>query len=130
MFKKLHTIRGEQLFQNKYALVVVENYKLQKLFNINKQNLTIVNGSVYIHNDKVLCNGEITRFLEHVNLVENVTENDVSQHSNGENALCDIIPLNISLVDVNANSFILTWSKIDTTCDEKCIDYSTLLDTL
>lgn len=87
-FKKLHTIRGDALYRNTHALVLLENANLKQLFNIERQPLKIAHGKVNLQNNGMLCYQKVVAFLEHVHLLNNVTDNDVSQFSNGDKAIC------------------------------------------
>ena len=88
MFKNLSTIRGESLYHNTYALVVFENANLKQLFNIEHQSLKIMHGKVSLQNNGLLCYQRVVAFLKHVNLLNVVEDNDVSQYSNGDRAIC------------------------------------------
>jgi hypothetical protein len=87
MFKNLSTIHGETLY-HMYALVVVENANLKQLFNIERQPLKIMRGKVSLQNNGLLCYQRVVAFLKHVNLLNVVKDNDVSQYSNGDRAIC------------------------------------------
>jgi hypothetical protein len=92
MFKNLSTIRGETLYQNTYALVVVENANLKQLFNIERQPLHIMHGKVSLQNNGLLCYHRVEAFLNHLNLSSEITDNDVSKYSNGDKAICKSKP--------------------------------------
>lgn len=65
-----------------------ENQYLSQLFS---QKIEILNGKVSFQNNRMLCYKKIETFLDQVGLKNNVTENDVSQFSNGDKAICKSI---------------------------------------
>ena len=86
-FKRLRVIHGKQLWRNNYSLVVFDNQNLRELFNLKRQNITILRGKAQFQNNRMLCYNKIEAFLEHVNMLENVTDIDVSRYSNGDKAV-------------------------------------------
>jgi hypothetical protein len=75
-----------------YALAVFENSNLRQIFDIEKQPLTIEKGSVQFQNNPMLCYHKIETLIDHLDLGANVTEIDVSQYSNGDKAICTVLP--------------------------------------
>uniref|UniRef100_A0AC34Q5S6 Receptor protein-tyrosine kinase n=1 Tax=Panagrolaimus sp. JU765 TaxID=591449 RepID=A0AC34Q5S6_9BILA len=115
IFKNLTKIHGQQLYHDRFALIVYENQNLRQLFHIEKRQISILNGIVSFQNNRNLCFHKIAAFLQHVGLENNVTENDVSKYSNGDKAVCDEIPLEVEVLNVLQVGFIIRWKKFNTT---------------
>ncbi|KAE9552632.1 hypothetical protein FO519_004145 [Halicephalobus sp. NKZ332] len=112
MFRSLKKIHGNELVNKKYALVVEENPNLRELFNVEEQPLKILNGSVSFQENKMLCMEKIEEFLRHIRT--DPTKADISRFSNGEKAVCNEVPINVTLVKVGPNTIHLKWSKFNT----------------
>uniref|UniRef100_A0AC35FXE4 Receptor protein-tyrosine kinase n=1 Tax=Panagrolaimus sp. PS1159 TaxID=55785 RepID=A0AC35FXE4_9BILA len=116
MFKNLHVIHGEQLYNNRYALAVFEMENLRQLFSTEiEQNIQIKNGLVSFQNNPKLCYNRIMQFITHVGLEKNVTDNDISKYSNGEKAICEEVPLHVEVTSETNVFFVLSWKKFNTT---------------
>ncbi|KAI6176445.1 Receptor protein-tyrosine kinase [Aphelenchoides bicaudatus] len=114
MFKGLRIIHGNQLWRGNYALVVFDNQNLRELFNVKKQSLTISKGRVQFQNNRMLCYQKIVEFLKHIGKFQDVTEFDVSAHSNGEKAVCDEVPLEVEVTFVYSDGFSIRWTPFNT----------------
>uniref|UniRef100_A0A1I7Z7X8 receptor protein-tyrosine kinase n=1 Tax=Steinernema glaseri TaxID=37863 RepID=A0A1I7Z7X8_9BILA len=111
-FKNLRRIGGKNLYRNRYALAVFENYNLRKAFSTFME---IKVGSVMFHNNRVLCYKEIVKFLEKVKMTEEVTEFDVSSVSNGEKALCVKPNLKVQVDNRFSNGFTIQFPNFNET---------------
>jgi len=112
MFRSLKKIHGNNLVNSKYALVVEENQNLRQLFNIEEQQLKILNGSVMFQENKMLCVEKIDEFLNHIGM--NTTKEDLWKFSNGQKAVCNEVPIKVTLVKVGPNTIHLKWPKFNT----------------
>ncbi|KAI0216277.1 Insulin receptor [Lamellibrachia satsuma] len=81
----LRVIHGKQLYNDRYALFVLDNQNLQEVWDVTKHpNLTVENGHVFFHHNRKLCLNKIEEFIHAIGL-ENVTgEKDVSPTTNGD----------------------------------------------
>ncbi|CAL4082364.1 unnamed protein product, partial [Meganyctiphanes norvegica] len=80
----LEVIGGEELLHGKYALYVLENRKLQELFNYEERGkkITIKNGSLFFAYNPLLCTQQIYD-LAKISGLERPLKEDVSINSNG-----------------------------------------------
>ncbi|TKR95039.1 hypothetical protein L596_009262 [Steinernema carpocapsae] len=89
VFKNLREIGGQignqPLYRDRYALAVFENQNLRNAF----KPLSIKNGSIMFHNNRVLCYKRILEFQQKSDISAEITEIDVSKVSNGEKAICE-----------------------------------------
>uniref|UniRef100_A0A914VMH7 receptor protein-tyrosine kinase n=1 Tax=Plectus sambesii TaxID=2011161 RepID=A0A914VMH7_9BILA len=115
MFKKLKRIRGNSQWRDRYALAVFENENLRQIFDIEKQPLKIDSGIVQFHNNHMLCYHKIKGLLDHLHMRDNVTDIDVSVHSNGDRAICDEINFEVRISSVLSFGFVLEWIAFNTT---------------
>ncbi|TKR95046.1 hypothetical protein L596_009266 [Steinernema carpocapsae] len=115
MFKSLKKISGKALYNDRYALVVIENANLRQTFDYKNKTIEISNGTVMFHNNRMLCPQKIQEFVDAVNLTAKVDENDVSSLSNGERAICEDLDLEVHILDVYSYGFTLTWPPFNTT---------------
>jgi hypothetical protein len=114
MFKKLRIIHGNNLWRKVYALVIFDNQNLRELFNLKRQNISIPKGKVQFQNNRMLCYRKIEEFLRHTDKLKEVTDIDVSAHSNGEKAVCDEIPLDLEVMFAFADGFSIRWTPFNT----------------
>uniref|UniRef100_A0A914Z837 Fibronectin type-III domain-containing protein n=1 Tax=Panagrolaimus superbus TaxID=310955 RepID=A0A914Z837_9BILA len=115
MFKNLEIIHGNKLINKRYALSVMDLENLQQLFSPEvEQKLQIRNGLVNFQNNNKLCYSRIIQFVKNINLKQNVTDNDISKFSNGDKAICEEIPLPVSVIKNFTFGFTLKWSKFNT----------------
>lgn len=67
--KNLHTIRGEELEQDLYAIIIYANDNLNELWNWNtKTELRISNGSLFLAQNSKLCMPHIAEFRDKINI--------------------------------------------------------------
>lgn len=71
----------------RYALSVFENQNLAQLWNFT-EDFKILHGTIQFHNNPRLCYQTIMDMAKSLGLLENTTEHDVSQFSNGNKAVC------------------------------------------
>uniref|UniRef100_A0A914ZU15 receptor protein-tyrosine kinase n=1 Tax=Parascaris univalens TaxID=6257 RepID=A0A914ZU15_PARUN len=114
MFKRLRLIKGNTLWRDRYALAIFENPNLRQIFDIERQPLSIGNGTVLFQNNRMLCYNRIKAFIDHVGLTD-VKENDVSYYSNGDRAICNETTFEVRTEDVHSFGFMISWVAFNTT---------------
>uniref|UniRef100_A0AC35UAI5 Receptor protein-tyrosine kinase n=1 Tax=Rhabditophanes sp. KR3021 TaxID=114890 RepID=A0AC35UAI5_9BILA len=112
-FQNLTEIRGETLYQGRYAVAIFDNENLHSLFSENNTGLTIGRGNIYFHDNKNLCYSVIKSFSENINLKENVTDLDVSKNTNGERGICEEQTIKVFVSPTNMNAMI-QYDRFDT----------------
>ncbi|CAH1968781.1 unnamed protein product, partial [Acanthoscelides obtectus] len=108
--QKLRYIGGEKPENGKYSVFIYENQNLRKLWNFSDPNfhLKINNGIFAFHDNPYLCLTEVEKLAEITGLNGKYTKNDVSQYSNGDNAACATIRMDV-VVKVNSSEAVLIW---------------------
>ena len=106
--KNLKTIKGVNLFDNQFSLIVHTNNILRDLWQINKDisNFTILNGTIRFYENPELCYEDIERFVLNLNLNTDL----VSLNFNGYKRLtCSnrTIDLNVKL---EKNKILVSWN--------------------
>ncbi|VDN02334.1 unnamed protein product [Thelazia callipaeda] len=114
MFKRLRLIKGNILYRDRYSLAIFENANLRHVFDIEKQPLTLENGTVLFQNNRMLCYSRIKSLIDHLRL-KDVKENDVSYYSNGDRAICDETTFEVHTEDVHSFGFMVSWVAFNTT---------------
>nr|UDM84378.1 insulin-like receptor 1 [Trichorhina tomentosa] len=91
----LKTIGGEERVNGDFSLYIVENSNLEELWDwdFRSKNLSIT-GSVYIHFNDRLCDSEIAKFKQ----VVNIKKGNVNNDTNGNNALCSVFETHLKAV--------------------------------
>lgn len=112
MFKSLRRIEARSLFQDQYALVVVENHNLRKLFESNT-NFTIGRGTVQFHNNRMLCFNLVERLMEMLHVKHNPI--DQTPLSNGDKAICQDLVIVVNVTQTTAYSMEFEWPGFNTT---------------
>lgn len=103
-FKKLRLVRNHPIGEERYGIKVTENENLQTLF---PQNVTIEHGRMFFHFNPKLCMNFIDE-LKH-NVVDlqsesNFEDNEVTPLSNGDRVACNIIELNVEIMEIRHNT--------------------------
>nr|CAI5836935.1 unnamed protein product [Callosobruchus analis] len=108
--QKLRYIGGEKPENGKYSVFIYENQNLRKLWNFSDPNfhLRINNGIFAFHDNPYLCLSEVEKLAEITGLKGKYTKNDVSHYSNGDNAACATIQMDVE-VEVNSSEALLIW---------------------
>lgn len=87
-FKNLKVIKGNSLETGRYALYVMDNTNLEKLFD---HEVKIEKGKLFFHFNPKLCLSEITNLKKNVNdlaLADKIPIEDVATNSNGDKTGC------------------------------------------
>ncbi|CAI5446451.1 unnamed protein product [Caenorhabditis angaria] len=113
MFKNLRVIEGREL-TNGYALSVMENANLKKLFDPS-HDLKILRGKIRFHNNRMLCFHFISQFMEKMGMESMMSELDQSLSSNGDKAVCLDQSFQLILDSTTSNSIQITWPQMNTT---------------
>ncbi|XP_014085477.2 insulin receptor [Bactrocera oleae] len=110
--RNLVTIRGDELVNDLYALVVLDNYHLSEIWAPN-QNVAILKGSIYFHLNPRLCLSKIRELQKSLKSAKLITTVNASPHSNGERVICTspLINLTVTIEDYNSTAARV---KIDT----------------
>ncbi|KRX70924.1 Insulin-like growth factor 1 receptor [Trichinella sp. T6] len=116
MLKNLRIIRGQELWNDKYALSVFENEHLSKLWNFTagEEKLHIENGKLQFHNNPNLCYRTIVELVEIVGQKDSLHEFDVSPMSNGNKAVCEELEIEIERRFVGPDTIVLRWDTFNT----------------
>lgn len=114
MFKNLKRIEGETLANNEYALVLIENTNMRRLFD-ETSNVTIGRGKLQFHNNRMLCFKQIRELMERLGKKDEMDDNDQSPSSNGDKAICEDSRIEVTLVSFGHDHFELSWPEFNTT---------------
>lgn len=112
--KSLRVIRGVKLDLHRYSLVVYDNSNLQKLWDWDNFNMTILNGTFSFHFNPKLCPSEIEKLANLSKLQTSYNYIDVSNHSNGDSFSCTYININVSVTYLTENNATLEWRPLTT----------------
>ncbi|KAL1429959.1 hypothetical protein MTO96_015453 [Rhipicephalus appendiculatus] len=111
--KKLRIIHGKALDRTYYSLIVLDNQNLQLLWDWSSQpsnrTLTLNNGKVFFHINPKLCISRIEELKKHTTIKE-WSDHDVSPHTNGDRAACDVHKINATLDKVGNKFAVIKWS--------------------
>lgn len=106
-FKKLTTIRGKYLVNDRYALYIIDNHNIQNLF---PQNVTIETGRLFFHFNSRLCLADIENlmpFVTELQGVKRLAPEDVAPDTNGDKVPCDVSILNTTVRRVRSLGAII-----------------------
>ncbi|XP_020718079.1 insulin receptor isoform X2 [Ceratitis capitata] len=102
--RNLITIRGEELIDDLYALIVVDNFHLSEIWAPN-QNVAILKGSIYFHLNPRLCLYKIRELQKSIRSeTKPINTVNASPHSNGERVVCSSAPINLTVTVEDFNS--------------------------
>lgn len=113
MFRNLRVIQGKTLLSKNFAISIVENTNLRRLFEGNT-NFTIENpkGIVQIHNNRMLCYAHIRELSKQLRFTLN--ETDQSPSSNGEKAICEDARIEVDVDAVGHDVLVFKWDVFNT----------------
>ncbi|CAL2035454.1 unnamed protein product [Caenorhabditis brenneri] len=114
MFKSLKRIEARSLYNNKYAVVVVENQNLRRLFE-SYTKFTIGRGTVFIHNNRMLCFIHVENLMKDLGIFEKHTVDDQSPESNGDKAICQDMVIEVNVTETFATTIFFEWPGFNTT---------------
>lgn len=112
--KNLRIIHGNALESSRYALVVLDNQNLQKLWDWSPNStFTIGAGKVYFHFNPKLCWQEIEALRNKTGLGE-FDEHEVSKTTNGDKVACDMDVLNVRVSRQTDVAALIEWDAFNT----------------
>ncbi|XP_012223767.2 insulin receptor-like [Linepithema humile] len=120
-FKKLKVIKGENLDINNASLVVLDNPNLNSLFPPS-QKITMENGRLFFHYNPKLCLSKIEEFGKMVNIT-NFTSLEVQPESNGDKVACNIVNINITVKQRDADHVVLSWDSYKPPEGQQLLNY-------
>ncbi|XP_038212758.1 insulin-like growth factor 1 receptor isoform X1 [Zerene cesonia] len=92
----LRRIRGENLYNNKYSLVVHDMQNLQTLFPQNvTENLKVDRGTMSFYRNQMLCMNKIEKLIRVFPKTPSLL--DIPQGLNGYSGSCDEVSLNLTI---------------------------------
>ncbi|XP_055906079.1 insulin-like receptor [Eupeodes corollae] len=86
-FRKLDTIRGENLIDQEVALFVVDNFHMEEIWPANHK-VAIFNGRIFFHLNPRLCYEKILELAPSIKNMDKIEIRDASHNSNGERTIC------------------------------------------
>eukprot|EP00118_Oscarella_pearsei_P018035 m.182202 g.182202 ORF g.182202 m.182202 type:complete len:1194 (+) comp39289_c0_seq20:59-3640(+) len=101
----LTTIKGEKLWKNKYALALVSNSNLARLWP-GVENLSIKNGQAFVHKNTVLCQKDYSNLLQ---ALETVPQG--SYNSLGGFCLESGLKLSVDVYNITDQDVSVKWSN-------------------
>lgn len=111
--KNLRIIHGKALDRTHYSLIVLDNQNLQLLWDWSSRpanlTLTVSSGKVFFHINPKLCMSHIVELKKYTTIKE-WSEQDVSPHTNGDRAACDVHKINATLNQVGNKFAVVKWS--------------------
>ncbi|KAK8757577.1 hypothetical protein V5799_004791 [Amblyomma americanum] len=111
--KNLRVIHGRALDRKHFALSVMDNQNLQLLWDWSSRpsnhTLTINNGKVFFHLNPKLCMSHILELKNYSNIKE-WSELEVSPHTNGDRAACDVHKIDAMVKRVDSKFALISWS--------------------
>lgn len=120
MFERLREIRGEQLWRDRYGLVVLDNANLRSLFDMSdNRRITLRNGTAQIQHNRVLCFDRVEEFMNKSRMLSVDTSADglvrkedaemleAARHTNGDRSICSLELLNVSVTQVSSQNFTI-----------------------
>uniref|UniRef100_A0A8R1E4M9 receptor protein-tyrosine kinase n=1 Tax=Caenorhabditis japonica TaxID=281687 RepID=A0A8R1E4M9_CAEJA len=114
MFRSLKRIEGRELFAGKYALSVIENPNLRKLFD-PAHKFAVEIGDVQLHNNRMLCFAQIRQLMTDLGRIGDMNEADQSPSSNGDKAICEDARIEVNVTSVSHDFIVLRWTAFNTT---------------
>lgn len=120
-FKKLGVIRGEKLDVNNASLVVLDNPNLSDLFPEGRQ-MEIQKGRLFFHYNPKLCLSKIQTLGKMVGIT-NFTDLEVQPESNGDKVACNVVNINIKVVELGPDHALLAWDAYKPTQGQQLLSY-------
>ncbi|XP_057186906.1 insulin-like growth factor 1b receptor [Triplophysa rosa] len=107
--KSLRNIYGEELCEDMYAFVALDNQRLQSLWDWSQHNLTISAGKLQFRLNPRLCVSEIRKMWIKTGIKEKFTEEDFSK--NGDLSSCGSKTLKLLSSSMKSDQIKLTWER-------------------
>ncbi|XP_055857084.1 insulin-like receptor isoform X2 [Episyrphus balteatus] len=102
-FKNLKRIRGTVLESDKFALYVLENQDLERIWGEGQQ-VQMDEGRVFFHFNPKLCYADIDKLRPSLKNKLPFDKNEVATDSNGSKGSCNTEVLNVEVVKVSSGS--------------------------
>lgn len=109
-FESLTHIGGERLTRTNYSVSIYDNRNLTKLW-LEKQNITLEKGKMFVHANPKLCLNEIYRQAKQFGIPWD-SPSDISPITNGDRADCNLQKLKIDISETNEIAKKARWLKI------------------
>lgn len=125
-FEKLHTIHGETLGVEKYALYIVSNSNLQTIWDYNKKRNTvkIVRGSLLFQDNGKLCLNNIYNWNNSLVRTPESLKDDVANiDSNGYDQSCTARIFNSSQVVISDTEVDIIWDTFVAPLNQVVVGY-------
>lgn len=120
----LNEIKGENLVDNRYAIYMLDNQNLGKLWNFDQKfNLTIHRGTIFFHYNPRLCYSEISK-LANLTGIGKINDTDVSKISNGDKSRCNSINLKLKATNIDSHNVTIEWETLDTIETKDYVGYT------
>lgn len=111
-FKSLKVIRGSELSQGRFSLIIWDNLNLETLFTAKLQTVDLLHGKVKASHNSKLC-------FHHVENIANTTDRifnyEASKAQNGDKTDCASVDLKISDKDISDTSIVMSIEPINVT---------------
>ncbi|XP_049900346.1 insulin-like growth factor 1 receptor isoform X1 [Epinephelus moara] len=107
--RSLRYIDGEELLDDMYAFLAVDNQQLQYLWDWKQHNLTIKAGKLFFRANPKLCMSEIRKMWEKTGIQGHFDESDF--RNNGDRASCESTVLKFKSNSTSSTRIKLTWQR-------------------
>ncbi|KAL6112769.1 igf1r [Pungitius sinensis] len=107
--RNLRHIDGDNLLEDMYAFLAVDNQQLQYLWDWKQHNLTIKAGKLSFRANPKLCMSEIRKMWEKTGIQGNFDESDF--RNNGDRASCESTILTFKSNTTSSTRIKLTWQR-------------------
>ncbi|KAL7405558.1 hypothetical protein ABVT39_003082 [Epinephelus coioides] len=107
--RSLRYIDGEELLDDMYAFLAVDNQQLQYLWDWKQHNLTIKAGKLFFRANPKLCMSEIRKMWEKTGIQGHFDESDF--RNNGDRASCESTILKFKSNSTSSTRIKLTWQR-------------------
>uniref|UniRef100_A0A8D0AXF3 Insulin-like growth factor 1 receptor n=1 Tax=Sander lucioperca TaxID=283035 RepID=A0A8D0AXF3_SANLU len=107
--RSLRYIDGEELLDDVYAFLAVDNQQLQYLWDWKQHNLTIKAGKLFFRANPKLCMSEIRKMWEKTAIQGRFDESDF--RNNGDRASCESTILTFKSNSTSSTRIKLTWQR-------------------
>ncbi|KAK6624304.1 hypothetical protein RUM44_011163 [Polyplax serrata] len=110
--KNLKVIKGEVLHNNKSAFVLLDNERLEELWDWDARgkDIRILKGSLAIHFNPKLCFYKIEEFVKIAN-ISGFTEDEVPRGTNGDKEACNFTRLDPYIATNEANKVVIRFKQ-------------------
>uniref|UniRef100_A0A8C3AWZ8 Tyrosine-protein kinase receptor n=1 Tax=Cyclopterus lumpus TaxID=8103 RepID=A0A8C3AWZ8_CYCLU len=107
--RNLRHIDGDNLLDDMYAFLAVDNQQLQYLWDWKQHNLTIKAGKMFFRANPKLCMSEIRKMWEKTGIQGRFDESDF--RNNGDRASCESTILTFKSNSTSSTRIKLTWQR-------------------